>query len=123
MSATGYAGSERDSTGSRRAVPFVPDPRVSYQHTQATPAYEIRPVAFEAHPAGSFELQYHRGNGYWMVWDARTAIHGYGRRLSDARRDFQVAVMQHLEVLENEERLSEELAWQLEYLRACVRAR
>lgn len=121
MSATGYAGSERDSTGNGRTVSSVPDLRVSYHRTQETPAYEINPATFEVHPASSFELHYNRGNGYWMIWDAETAIYGYGRRLADARRDFQVAVVQHLDVLESEDRLSEELAWQLEYLRARVR--
>ena len=84
-------------------------------------SFKKKLLAAWAHPAGSFELHYHRGNGYWMISDAQTAIYGYGRRLADARRDFQVAVVQHLDVLENEERLSEELTWQLEYLRARVR--
>lgn len=118
MSATGYVIWERDSTGSERAIPSVPNERVSYRSSEAEATYEV-------HPAALFDLEFnlhrHRGNGYWIVWDANTAIHGYGRRLAQAREDFQAAVRQHLEVLESEENLSEELAWQLEYLRARVR--
>lgn len=117
MSATGYAAWERDSTGSERAIPFVPNEQVSYRATEANAAYEIHPAAFfDLH----FDLHTQRGNGYWIVWDAQTAIYGYGRRLSKAREDFQTAARQHLEVLESEENLSEELAWQLEYLRARI---
>ncbi len=118
MSATGYVVWGRDSTGNGKVVPSVPNQRVSYRHTEANAAYEIHPAAlFDL----EFDLHRHRGNGYWIVWEAQTGIHGYGRRLSQAREDFQVAVKQHLEVLEGEESLSEELAWQLEYLRARVR--
>jgi hypothetical protein len=69
----------------------------------------------------SFSTRFERGDGYWIVADRPTGIFGQGEDVLAAIQDFQAAVSEHLDVLERQAALSEELAWQLEYLRARVR--
>lgn len=116
MTAAGYATWERDSTANNRVVSFVPDTRVRYLHGEGAPAYE------QVHPAAFFDLHYSRGRGYWIVRDDATGVFGCGKRISQARKDFQLAVEEHLDVLEQQEALSPELSWQLKYLRERLRA-
>lgn len=70
-------------------------------------------------PPFAYEFQ-HDPSGYWTVLDRETGIFGHGEEFLDALRDFHLAVVQHLDVLEQESELSEELAWQLDYLRARI---
>jgi hypothetical protein len=49
-----------------------------------------------------------------------TGIFGHGDDALGAIRDFQAAIVEHLDVLERRPALSNELAWQLDYLRARV---
>src|SRR5215218_7708323 len=107
MSAASYATYGQVSTGNGRVVPSGLDQRVAYVHSEGTPAYE------DVHPAASFSLRYERGHGYWIVRDEVTGIFGCAKRPSGARRDFQLAVGQHLDVLERQDVLSPELSWQL----------
>ncbi len=79
------------------------------------------PPAYTVEVSPSFELQIERGDGYCTVTDGPTGIFGQGENAAAAIRDFFVAVSEHLDVLERQSALSEELAWQLEYLRARLR--
>jgi hypothetical protein len=69
----------------------------------------------------SFSIRFERGDGYWVVTDRPTGIFGQGEDVLAAVQDFQAAASEHLDVLERQAALSEELTWQLEYLRARVR--
>lgn len=60
-------------------------------------------------------------DGYWIVRDTETGIFGHGDDLPAAVADFHIAAAQHLDVLEREPALSEELSRQREYLRARIR--
>ena len=70
-------------------------------------------------PPFDYEFRY-ADEGYWIVRDFETGIFGHGREPSDALADFHLAAVQHLDVLEQEPALSEELSRQLEYLRARI---
>lgn len=95
---------------SPRGIPY----RVTYVRSSAQPSYSVR-------VSPSFEVRFRRGDGYWTVTDAPTGIFGQGEDPSAAIRDFLAAVAEHLDTLERQTSLSEELAWQLAYLRARVR--
>jgi hypothetical protein len=87
---------------------------VNYRLSEQQPSYT---VTFS--PA--FHLQLRRGENYYTVTDERTGIFGQGEDASVAIRDFYSAVSEHLDVLERQPALSDELSWQLDYLRARVR--
>jgi hypothetical protein len=91
-----------------RLVPVV------YRLSEQAPSYTVA-------LSPSFHLQVQRGEGYFTVTDEPTGIYGQGEDVSAAIRDFLTAVSEHLDVLERQPALSEELAWQLDYLRARVR--
>ena len=56
----------------------------------------------------------------WIVHDRVTGIHGAGETPSEALGDFQRAAIEHLDVLERQDALSEDLQAQLLYLRERV---
>lgn len=56
----------------------------------------------------------------WTVSDRHTGIYGAGDTPSEALQDFRRAVTEHLDVLERQDVLSDDLAAQLRYLRARV---
>lgn len=56
----------------------------------------------------------------WTVSDRDTGIYGAGDTPSEALQDFRRAVIEHLDVLERQDVLSDDLAAQLRYLRARV---
>lgn len=87
---------------------------VAYRISEQEPSYTVT-------LSPGFHLQVERGEGYFTVADERTGIFGHGDDVSAAIRDFLTAVSEHLDVLEQQPALSEDLAWQLEYLRARVR--
>jgi hypothetical protein len=97
-----------------RSVPVFPDRRVTYLRKEVSYAYTVR-------SGPSFNVELRRENGYWLVRDVEIGIFGYGSDVLEAMRDFKRAVEQHLDVLERQDALSEELSWQLGYLRARVR--
>lgn len=86
----------------------------SYSPTQHPVSYTVT-----IHPW--FDVDFQRGAGFWTVVDRQTGIFGDGSELTDAIRDFERAVREHLEILERQEALSEELASQLDYLRRRLR--
>jgi len=53
----------------------------------------------------------------WVVSDPETGVHGAGDSPSDALADFLAAVAEHVDVLERQPALSDDLAAQLRYLR------
>ncbi len=57
------------------------------------------------------------GPGHYTVIDEPTGIFGAGESVVDAFRDFAAAMTEHRDVLERQEQLGPELAWQLKYLR------
>jgi hypothetical protein len=100
-----------------QSAPIVSSPSgtsVRYVASSLPPSYRIS-------VSPTFEVTLHRGDGYWTVTDARTGIYGQGDDISAAIRDFLAAVSEHLDTLERQPSLSEELAWQLSYLRERVR--
>ena len=107
--------SPTDVAGTERSVPVFPDHRVTYVREEAGYAYAVR-----TGPSLNVELRH--DHGYWIVWEVETGIFGQGEDVLGAMRDFERAVSQHLDLLERQDALSEELSWQLEYLRARVRS-
>jgi hypothetical protein len=87
---------------------------VAYQLSEQDPSYTVT-------LSPGFNLHVERGEGYFTVTDDHTGIFGHGEDMSAAIRDFFTAVSEHLDVLERQTALSEDLAWQLDYLRARVR--
>ena len=67
-----------------------------------------------------FAYEFRHDDDIWVVLDKETGIFGHGEDPLDALRDFDLAAAQHLDVLEQEPALSEELSRQLEYLRARI---
>lgn len=120
MSPMTFVAPNKDSSAKERDVPIVPErpgQHVVYRHPHtAYPSYRITPA-----PSFSFELE--RGNGYWIVRDSETGIYGTAEDVLGALKDFFRAAAQHLDVLKRQEALSDELSWQLAYLRARVPTR
>lgn len=90
---------------------------VTYLTSREPPSYTVD--ADNMPP--SFNIRFERGDGYWIVTDRPTGIFGQGEDALAAVQDFQTAVSEYLDVLERQPELSEELAWQLDYLRSRVR--
>jgi predicted RNase H-like HicB family nuclease len=67
-----------------------------------------------------FRVEVEREDQVWIVHDRVTGIHGAGETPSEALGDFQRAAMEHLDVLERQDALSEDLQAQLLYLRERV---
>lgn len=104
-----------DISASEHPVPVILDSRVVYAEvSRALFSYDIA-----ARP--SFELVCERADGYWLVRDVGTGIFGQGADILEATRDFDRASAEHLDFLERQSALSDELRSQLEYLRARVR--
>jgi hypothetical protein len=107
--------SPTDVAANERAVPVFLDQRVSYVSSEAEDyAYTIR-------SGPSLDVKLQRDDDHWIVLEVETGIFGYGDDILEAIRDFQAATVEHLDVLEQRAALSDELAWQLDYLRARVR--
>ncbi len=67
-----------------------------------------------------FHVEVERDGGAWIVHDRVSGIHGAGETPSEALGDFQRAAREHLDVLERQDALSEDLEAQLRYLRERV---
>lgn len=67
-----------------------------------------------------FQLEYRRDGENRVVVDLPTGIWGAGSDVNAAMRDFRVVAREHLDVLERQERLSEELVAQRHYLRERI---
>jgi hypothetical protein len=114
MSVDFFTAEQSAPVGSSSPDVFVP---VLYVSSHEQPSY----VLDTGEMPPSFSLELRRGDGYWTVTDGPTGIFGQGSDVLAAIRDFSSAVAEHLDVLERQRELSEELAWQLDYLRARVR--
>ena len=64
-----------------------------------------------------FDLVPGRSGGRWTVVDRQTGIHGTGDTPTEALADFQQAAAEHLDVLERQSALSDDLVDQRDYLR------
>jgi hypothetical protein len=73
-----------------------------------------------ARPGFATVLTYDEPQNRWTVAERETGIFGQGDTPSAAIADFQRAVLEHLDVLERQPALSDELAAQLEYLRERI---
>jgi hypothetical protein len=104
-----------DVAANERVVPVFPDHRVSY----VSPEVEGYVYTIRSGPSLNVALQ--RENDHWIAVEAETGIFCHGNDVLEAIKDFQAAVVEHLDVLERRPALSDELAWQLDYLRARVR--
>jgi hypothetical protein len=67
-----------------------------------------------------FDIQVRREPDYWTVVDRETGIFGHGDDLLAALRDFDRAAVEHLDVLQRQESLTDELTAQVAYLRQRV---
>lgn len=74
-----------------------------------------------AGPSFAIEVQLHAEQ--WTVRDRETGIFGVGATPSEAVADFSQAVREHVDVLQRQEMLSDDLAEQLRYLTARLRPR
>lgn len=79
-------------------------------------------TCYVVHTRPHFDLVPGRTGDLWTVVDKVTGIHGVGEAPTDALADFWHAVAEHLDVLERQEALSEDLAAQRDYLRDRVTA-
>ncbi|HZR93953.1 MAG TPA: hypothetical protein VFA44_16270 [Gaiellaceae bacterium] len=103
------------ATASAAEAPVVPDANVHYCPLEATAgSYEV-----EGGPLLRVTLE--RDDDVWIVTDQVTGIHGCGPEASEAVNDFGRALQEHLDVLERQDRLSDDLTRQLTYLRSVVR--
>jgi hypothetical protein len=67
-----------------------------------------------------FALRVERDGDTWIIDDPLAGVHGAGQSPSEALRDFQAATLEHVDVLERQETLSDALCAQLKYLRARI---
>ena len=96
-------------------VPIVPDLRVFYARSE-------RPeVSYELAGGPTLEIAIERHGQHWLVIDRVTGIHGSGDEPSEALVDFRRALSEHLDLLERQDALSDDLVQQLHYLRARAR--
>jgi hypothetical protein len=79
-----------------------------------------KPASYTVERAPSFQVAVHRTGETWTVADQETGIYGAGASPSEALDDFLRAVKEHLDVLERQELLSDDLTAQLRYLRERV---
>lgn len=68
----------------------------------------------------AFALSHTRTETGWVVTDRPSGIHGYGEDVVAALNDFMAAAREHLDVLERQEALSDDLIVQRDYLRARI---
>lgn len=85
--------------------------KTTYVESEANVTYTI-----SARPAFRVDVEEH-DDGTFAVVDQETGIFGHGEDLSAALRDFERAVLEHLDVLGRQPALSDDLAAQLSYLR------
>lgn len=118
MNATEFAPARQNSSANERAVPVVPERpnrRIIYPHPEAGGA------SYKISLTPSFDFETERGDGYWIVRDRETGIYGHAEEVSEALREFYRAAAQHLDTLERQDTLSEELSRQSRYLRTRLR--
>lgn len=85
-----------------------------------TPAAD-GPGSYTVRPSPAFDLDVERNGETWSVLDRETGIHGAGDTPTEALADFRRAAVEHLDVLERQDSLSNDLLAQLAYLRERVR--
>ncbi len=100
---------ERDSSATEQDIPVVLG-RVSYLPSAAPHAYTVQ-------PGPRFDLVEERGDGYVVIHDVPSGIYGCGESPARAQADFKQAAHEHLDVLNRQPDLSEDLRWQRDYLR------
>lgn len=100
------------ASATERDIADRPSGKCSYAASE--PAAES--YVFETRPA--FELEPIATETGWAVRDVETGIYGAGETPSEALLDFQRAVLEHLDMLQRQESLSDDLLAQLQYLQA-----
>ncbi len=100
-------------TASAADAPVVMDARVTYNQPTQWTTYQVT-------SGPRLRISTARGGEGWLVVDQVTGIHGVGAEFSEAIKDFATALREHLDVLEHEADLSDDLARQLDYLRERV---
>jgi hypothetical protein len=85
-------------------------------------ALSEREAGYVIRPRPAFDLEPRRTGKQWTVVDRQTGIHGVGETPTDALADFRRAAVEHLDVLERQEALSEDLVAQRDYLRLRLNA-
>src|SRR5262245_58196206 len=102
-------------TASAAETPVVIDSNVRYALLEA-PAFSYTV------PGGpAFLVSLEREGDRWIVVDRETGIHGSGSEPSEAIEDFARALQEHMDVLERQDELSDDLARQLDYLQSRLR--
>lgn len=77
--------------------------------------------SYRLEPAPSLTIAVERADDCTVVREMVVGVYGAGADLREAWEDFTTALAQHLDVLERQEALSDELSRQLAYLRERVR--
>ena len=78
-------------------------------------------ASYTVRSSPAFHLVLEPSGKTWTVIDRRTGIYGAGDTPIDALDDFRRAAMEHLDVLERQDSLSDDLTAQLQYLRERIR--
>ena len=100
--------------GTASAVDF----RVFLTHAPMAGYPRVKPEASYLIPLRpAFDLVHDQTETGWVVVDRVTGIHGYGPSPLAAADDFRSAAREHLETLEGQQGLSDDLRRQLSYLR------
>ncbi len=120
MTATEFATTGQDRLARSRSISSNPGQSAhryiyAYEDSEIVEGYKATPST------PSFNLELRRGDGYWIVQDVEIGIYGDAETVSEAIEDFELTAIAQLDILEQESALSEDLAWQLEYLRVRVR--
>ena len=79
------------------------------------------PASYTVRSSPAFHFVVERSGETWTVIDRQTGIYGAGDTPIEALDDFRRAAMEHLDVLERQDSLSDDLTAQLQYLRERIR--
>lgn len=115
-----------DSSANERPVPASPEelndtPEGHVRYRRETSKERGSRASYNLVPRPGFKLRPIRGDGYWIVEDTETGIHGDAENVQGALREFYRAANEHLDVLERQSELSDELTHQLKYLQQRIR--
>jgi hypothetical protein len=97
-------------------MPFGGASASTLYHSKRRSFSRVAWVTAQSAPSVPYDLAVEWGGESWAVWDRPTGIYGWGQTLTAAIADFRQAVHEHLDVLERQEALSDDLRWQLRYL-------
>jgi hypothetical protein len=77
-------------------------------------------TSYSVRPPPAFQIVVEHGDGYTIIREANTGIFGSAPDIAEAFRDLRQAIAEHLDVLQRQPALSDELQWQLKYMQARV---